>query len=71
MHILIQERCMVLPKHAAGSGMGDRACKTSFLGFWCTKEPPPSIQTDVGLVGAEMESYLIILYVIVPTCVHG
>ena len=32
MHIFVQERGMFLPKHAGGSGMGDRACKTSFFG---------------------------------------
>ena len=31
MHIFVQERRMFLPKHAGGSGMGDKACKTSFF----------------------------------------
>jgi hypothetical protein len=34
MHIFAQERRMFLPKNAAGSGMGDRALKTSFFGVF-------------------------------------
>ena len=32
MHIFVKERGMFLHKHSGGSGMGDRACKTSFFG---------------------------------------
>ena len=71
MHIFVQERRIFLPKQAAGSGMGDRACKTSFLGV-LVHQGASSFYLDwpVGLVGAQMESYLIIIYVIIPTCVH-
>ena len=72
MHIFFQEQRMFLPKHAAGIGMGNRACKTLFLGV-LVHQGASSFYPDlhVGLVGAQMESYLIILYVIVPTCVHS
>jgi hypothetical protein len=50
MHIFGHQRGIFLPKHAGGSGMGDSVRKTSFfgvLGFLCTEEPPPSIQTGM------------------------
>jgi hypothetical protein len=63
---------MFFPKHAAGSVMGDKACKTSFL-VVLVHQGASSFYPDqhVGLVGAQMESYQIILYIIVPTCVNG
>ena len=72
MHILVHELRMFLPKHAAGSGMGNRACKISFLGV-LVHQGAPSFYPDwhVGLVGAQMLSYLIILYIVVLKCVHG
>ena len=72
MHIFVQELCMFLPKHADGSGMGDRACKTSFFGV-LVHRGASSFYPDrhVGLVGTQIESYRIILYIIVPICVRG
>ena len=48
MHIFIQERRMFLPEQARmAAGWVIEHAKLHFLGFWCTEEPPLSIQTDM------------------------
>ena len=72
MHIFVQERGMFLPKHAGGSGAGDRACKTSFFGgFGVPKSLLLLSRLRSRPNDAQMGSCCIVLYVIVPICVHG
>ena len=72
MHIFVQERGMFLPKHAGGSGMGDRACKTSFFGgFGAPKSLLLLSRLTSRPFGMQMGSCHIVLYVIVPICVRG
>ena len=49
MHIFVKERGMFLPKHPGRSGMGDRACKTSF--FWVLVRQRTSSFYPEGHVG--------------------
>ena len=72
MHIFVQERGMFLPKHPGGSGMGDRACKTSFFsGFGAPKNLLLLSRLTCRPFGTQMESCRIVLYVIVPICGRG
>ena len=46
MYFIIPEQCILSRKGEGGSGMRDRPCKASILGFRCNEQPPPSLMTE-------------------------
>ena len=46
MYFIIQEQCIRQRKGEGGSGIRDRPCKASILGFRCKEQPPPSLMTE-------------------------